>query len=95
MRVQLSSEGERALAHHYTDDVEAYQLYLKGRFFWNKRTEEGLRKSIELFEQARARDSGYALAYAGLADAYALLNLYSAEQQRDAFPRAKEAAGEL
>jgi TolB-like protein/DNA-binding winged helix-turn-helix (wHTH) protein/Flp pilus assembly protein TadD len=92
MRVQLSSEGERALAHHYTDDVEAYQLYLKGRFFWNKRTEEGLRKSIELFEQARARDSGYALAYAGLADAYALLNLYSAEQQRDAFPRAKEAA---
>ena len=92
LRVQLSSEGERALARHYTDDVEAYQLYLKGRFFWNKRTEEGLRKSIELFEQARARDSGYALAYAGLADAYALLNLYSAAQQRDAFPRAKEAA---
>jgi TolB-like protein/DNA-binding winged helix-turn-helix (wHTH) protein/Tfp pilus assembly protein PilF len=92
LRVQLSTEGDRALAHRYTKDVEAYQLYLKGRYFWNKRTEEGLRKSIEYFEQARSRDEHFALAYAGLADAYVHLNLYSATEQKDAFPKAKQAA---
>ena len=92
LRVRLSGEGERALARRYTGDVEAYELYLKGRFFWNKRSEEGLRKSVEYFERAIARDPGYALAYAGLSDSYAVLNLYGSAQQKDSFPRAKAAA---
>lgn len=92
LRVKLSSEGESALAHRYTGDIEAYELYLKGRFFWNKRTEEGLQKSVEYFELAIARDPKYALAYAGLSDSYALLNLYGSAQQKDAFPQAKAAA---
>jgi len=92
LRVKLSGEGERSLAHRYTGDVEAYELYLKGRFFWNKRSEEGLQKGVEYFEQAIARDPNYALAYAGLSDSYALLNLYGSAQQKDSFPRAKAAA---
>jgi TolB-like protein/Tfp pilus assembly protein PilF len=75
-----------------TRDLEAYTLYMKGRFFWNKRTEDGLRKSIEYFERARARDENYALAYAGLADAYVHLNLYSPAPNSDSFLKAKQAA---
>ena len=71
---------------------EAYELYLKGRFFWNKRTGNDLKKSIDYFNQAIAKDPGYALAYAGLADAYALLSVYAVAPPRDAFPKAKAAA---
>ncbi|HEX6623743.1 MAG TPA: winged helix-turn-helix domain-containing protein [Pyrinomonadaceae bacterium] len=92
LKLKLTGEGERLLARRYTDDLEAYDLYLKGRFFWNKRTDAGLRKSIEHFERAIARDPDYALAYAGLADSYAVFNLYSPAQLKDASPRAKEAA---
>jgi TolB-like protein/DNA-binding winged helix-turn-helix (wHTH) protein len=92
LKVQLTDEGERKLGRRYTGDLKAYELYLKGRFFWNKRTEEGLQKSIEHFEQAIARDPRYALAYAGLADSYAVFNLYSSAQLKDASPRAKAAA---
>jgi tetratricopeptide (TPR) repeat protein len=92
LKVQLTEEGERKLGRRYTGDLEAYELYLRGRFFWNKRTEEGLLKSIEHFEQAIARDPRYALAYAGLADSYAVFNLYSSAQLKDASPRAKAAA---
>ena len=67
------SGNERALAKRYTENNEAYQLYLKGRFHWNKRSPEALHKSVEFFEQAIQRDPTFALAYAGLADAYALL----------------------
>ncbi len=72
----------------------AYHAYLKGRFFWNKRTEAGLRKAIEFFNEAIARDIAYAPAHAGLADSYALLgsNFYDAMPPREAMPRAKQAA---
>lgn len=73
---------------------EAYRDYLKGRFFWNKRTEAGLRKAIEYFDEAIAKDSTYAPAHAGVADAYALLgsNGYDAMPPGEAMPRAKTAA---
>jgi DNA-binding winged helix-turn-helix (wHTH) protein/TolB-like protein/Flp pilus assembly protein TadD len=71
---------------------KAYQLYLEGRYFWNKRTEDGLRRSIELFQQATMEDDQYAEAYAGLADSYALLGSYGVEPAQRAYPNAKAAA---
>jgi DNA-binding winged helix-turn-helix (wHTH) protein/TolB-like protein/Flp pilus assembly protein TadD len=67
---QLTGEEQRQLAKRYTDNAEAYQLYQKGRFFWNKFTEDGLRKAIDYFKQAIAIDPNYALAYAGLSVSY-------------------------
>ncbi|MFY9609597.1 MAG: tetratricopeptide repeat protein, partial [Blastocatellia bacterium] len=69
-----------------------YQLYLKGRYHWNKRTEDGIRKSIEYFEQAIALDLKYALAYAGLADAHNLMSSYSTKPLATPFLRAKATA---
>ena len=71
---------------------QAYQLYLRGRYFWNRRTEEGLRQSIDYYRQSIAADSNYALAYAGLADSYALLASFSVESGRAAIPDARAAA---
>ena len=84
------SGAEKGLAKHYTESNEAYQLYLKGRFYWNKRTAEGLKKSIEYFNQATDKDPRFALAYAGLADSYVV----PANQlpPREAMPKAKAAA---
>jgi DNA-binding winged helix-turn-helix (wHTH) protein/tetratricopeptide (TPR) repeat protein len=86
-------ERERLLKRH-TDNLEAYRAYLKGRYFWNKRTEEGLNKGIECFKQAIASDPNYALAYVGLADCYSILtNQTSAGlPPREAMPQAREAA---
>ena len=67
---QLSGEQRQQLAKRYTDNVEAYNLYLKGRFFWNKFTPDGLEKSIDYYKQAIALDPNYALAYTGLSGAY-------------------------
>jgi len=67
---QLTGEEQRQLAKRYTDNTEAYQLYLKGRFFWNKFDEDGLNKAIDYFKQAIAIDPNYALAYAGLSVSY-------------------------
>ena len=68
------SRGERALlTKRYTDNVEAYRLYLKGRYFWNKRTQAGSEQSLKYFRLAIEADPTYAPAYAGLADAYAIL----------------------
>lgn len=92
LRVKLTGESERKLAQHHTQDIEAYQLYMKGRYFWNKRTEDGLKKSLEYFEQAIAKDQRFALAHAGLADSYAVFNLYSIAQLPEALPRARDAA---
>lgn len=71
---------------------DANQLYTEGRFFWNKRTEEGFRKSIECFQQAVLKDQGFADAYAGLADSYTLLASYGVEPATEAYPNAKAAA---
>ncbi len=71
LRTRLSGADEQKLAKKYTENVEAYRLYLEGRFHWNKRTPEALKRAIQYFERAIALDPSYALAYAGLADAYA------------------------
>jgi TolB-like protein/Tfp pilus assembly protein PilF/predicted Ser/Thr protein kinase len=76
LKVTLSGEEEDRLSHAPTTNDEAYQLYLKGRFHWNKRTPEGFQKAAEYFRSAIESDPGYALAYAGLADAYNLMGVY-------------------
>lgn len=93
LRVKLSGADEHKLAKHYTDNPEAYQLYMKGRFYWNQRTSESLKKSVEYFNQAIEKDPSYALAYAGLADAYSLLPTYSAGLPQESYAKAKAAAG--
>ncbi len=92
LRPKLSGEEQQRLAKQYTASSEAYQAYLKGRFYWNKRTEEGFRKGIEYFQEAINRDPGYALAYAGLADSYSLLGRYAIAPPRESYPKAKAAA---
>ena len=84
----LGAGGRKA----YTANHEAYQLYLKGRFFWNKRTAKDIEKAIQHFQQAIAIDPSYALAYTGLADSYALTPFYGGAQPREAMPKAREAA---
>jgi len=92
MSVPLSRQANARLGLRDTENSKAYQLYLKGRYFWNKRTVEGLRRSIEYFEQATVEDPNYALAYAGLADAYVLLDSYGVESSQQAYPQARAAA---
>jgi tetratricopeptide (TPR) repeat protein len=76
----------------YTENAAAYELYLKGRYWWNKRTVGGLKKAIENFEQAVALSPDYALAYAGLADCYNLLSILEAAPPQEAFPKARASA---
>jgi len=92
LRLKLSGAEQNRVTKHYTENPEAYQLYLKGRFYWNKRTGEALKKSIEYFNQAIEKDPNYALAYAGLADVYVVLPSYSAgaPQERAAARKALE-----
>jgi len=92
LRLKLSGADEQKLKKNTTADPEAYTLYLKGRYFWNKRSEEGMRKAISYFQQAIDRDPGYALAYAGLADAYNLGDDWGSTPPSESFPRAKAAA---
>lgn len=92
LQLRLSGEDQKQLTKRYTGNAEAYQLYLKGRFYWNKRTEETMKKGVDYFNQAIEKDPAYALAYAGLADCYALLYEYSAAPSRDLYPKAKAAA---
>jgi TolB-like protein/Flp pilus assembly protein TadD len=92
LSLELTTDERRRLAKRLTDDSEAQQLYLAGRYHWGKRTPEGLRQAIANFEQAIARDARFALAYAGLADCYALLNWYVEPAPAGAWTRAREAA---
>lgn len=78
-----------ALTNAAATDVETYELYLKGRFFWNKRTEHHLIHATELLDAATVRDPLYAPAFAGLADAYAVLGIYGAKPPRDVMPLAR------
>ncbi|MGD9346844.1 MAG: protein kinase [Candidatus Aminicenantes bacterium] len=89
---ELSPEEKNQLWKKPTENMEAYNLYLQGRFFWNKRTEEGLNKAIEFFEQAIEKDSKYAQAYAGLADCYLLMPSYGTSPLKEVLPKAKKAA---
>jgi len=88
LQAKLTGPEQRAIAARPTENAEAHQLYLKGRFFWNKRTGNDLRKSIDYFQQAIAADPNYALAYAGVADAYVFLPGYTAGAPRDCYPKA-------
>jgi TolB-like protein/Flp pilus assembly protein TadD len=92
LQAKLSGSEQNAIAARPTESTEAYQLYLKGRFFWNKRTGQNLNKAADYFNQAIAADQRYALAYVGLADAYVLMPLYGAGAPRDCYPKAKAAA---
>jgi eukaryotic-like serine/threonine-protein kinase len=92
LRLRLSGEDEEKLAKRYTKDAEAYELYLKGRYFWNKRNEEGFRNGIEYFKRAEERDPTFALAFSGLADSYALLCDIGVVRPIDEMPKAKAAA---
>jgi eukaryotic-like serine/threonine-protein kinase len=88
----LTGEERNELARNYTTDPEAYRLYMEGRYQWGKRTGAGMRKAVESFQQAIGRDHNYALAYVGLADAYATLGSYHLLPSREALPLAKDAA---
>ena len=92
LRARLSGADERKVAKAYTAIPEAYQLYLQGRYFWNKRTEADIRKSIDYFQKAIDKDPTYAMAYAGLADAYTTLPSYTNDTGLDSYPRARAAA---
>jgi eukaryotic-like serine/threonine-protein kinase len=92
LKLKLSPAERGQMAKDYTNNPEAYQLYLKGRFYWNKRTGEGLDKSIEFFNQAIERDPNYALAYAGLADTWFTRGWYRFATPDEAYPFAKTAA---
>ena len=92
IKIAVTPEETARLASVRPVNPEAYQLTLRGRSFWNKRTEEDLKKAIEHFEDAIEKDPTYALAHAGLADAYNMLGSYDFIPSREAFPKAKEAA---
>ena len=92
LRPTLSGVDQSRMNKQYTASSEAYELYLKGRFYWNKRTPSDLQKAISFFEQAIEKDPKYAMAYSGVADSYALLTAYSSEPPRQLMPKAKEAA---
>jgi TolB-like protein/Tfp pilus assembly protein PilF len=89
---RLDRQAYTRLSKGSTNDNEAFQLYLRGRYYWNKRSEESLKRSLECFEQAIEKDPSYALAYAGIADAYIVMGDWDFLQSRDAYPKAKAAA---
>jgi serine/threonine protein kinase/TolB-like protein/Tfp pilus assembly protein PilF len=91
-QVKLTSREERRLARAGEVSAAAYEAYLKGRYLWNKRTEESMRKSIALFEQALAGNPGFAMAYAGIADAYVMLACRGMAPAKTTFRKAKMAA---
>ena len=94
LTLRLTGQERKLLGKRYTENTEAYELYLKGRYYWNKRTADGLEKSLECFRDAIDIDSRYALAYAGLADAYTLLGDVglTAILPIEAFSKAKKSA---
>jgi len=92
LRLKLSSIEQGQMIKNYTDNPEAYTLYMKGRFYWNKRTTEGFNKSIEFFNQALERDPNYALAYAGLADSWFAMGWYKTAPWNDAWERSRAAS---
>ena len=92
LQAKLTGLEKQAIAKRPTTDPEAHELYLKGRFFWNKRTGTDLLRAIEQFKAAIAKDPYYALAYAGMADSYALLSAYAVPPPKEAMPLAKAAA---
>jgi TolB-like protein/Tfp pilus assembly protein PilF len=89
LALRLSTDEQKRLTKRYTDNTEAYELYLRGRFYWNKYTEQAFRKSIGYFNQALERDPNYALAYSGLADSYSLMGEMAYAPARQCFPNGR------
>ena len=89
LKLKLSGADEAKVTKTSTADPEAYKAYLKGRYYWNRRTGENLKKAIEQFKAATDRDPNYALAYAGLADCYVVLNQYVGTPLTETIPQAK------
>ena len=92
LQAKLTGSETTAMSNKPTENPEAYELYLKGRFFWNKRTGQDLKTACDYFQQAIAIDPHYATAYAGLAESYILIPLFDAGFPQDYFPKAKAAA---
>jgi len=92
LKIKLLGKEKQELIKGQTQNLEAYDSYLKGRYFWNKRTVEDIKKSVEYFQQAVEDDSKYALAYAGLADSYITLGDWQGLSPKEAFPEARKAA---
>ena len=92
LKSKLSGADVAKVEKNYTANPEAYQLYLKGRFFWNRRTGESLKQASELYRQAIEKDPNYALAYSGLAETYVLFSSYDVAPANDSMPQAKAAA---
>ncbi len=91
IRLQLTGEETRRFTKRSTERPDAYEAYMKGRYFWNKRTDTGLKKGLGYFQQAITLDPGFAEAYVGIADSYATLGLYAVLPPKQAFPAAKNA----
>jgi TolB-like protein/Tfp pilus assembly protein PilF len=92
LRLRLSGEQKERLTKRFTEDTEAYELYLKGRYSWNKRTNEELKRAAGYFRQAIAKDPNYSLAYVGEADCLILLALFGTDHPRLTMPQARESA---
>jgi len=92
LRAKLTGSERNAIAAQPTENTEAYQLYLRGRYLWNRRTGENLKKALAYFEQAAEKDPHYALAYAGMADSCVLIPIYAAGTPQDYLPRARAGA---
>jgi TolB-like protein/lipoprotein NlpI len=92
LQTKLTGSERNAIAAQPTENTEAHQLYLKGRYLWNRRTGENLKKALAYFEQAAEKDPHYALAYSGMADSCVLIPIYSAGTPQDYLPRARAAA---
>jgi adenylate cyclase len=92
LKLKLSSEEQRRLVKRDSTNAEAYQFYLRGRYFWNKRTSDGIKQAIEHFQQSVERDPNFALGYVGLADSYIALTFYNFAAPHETMPKAKESA---
>ncbi len=91
LRIHLTADENDFLQKRFTDNTEAYQLYLQSLFFWNRRNEDGLKTAIRFFENSIQSDSDYALAWAGLTDSYNLLGEFANHSRKALSPKAKAA----
>ncbi len=92
LKLKLSGEEQHRLVKRDSKNPEAYQFYLRGRYFWNKRSADGIKRAFEQFQQAIERDPNFALGYVGLADSYTALTFYNFAAPHEAMPKAKESA---
>ena len=92
MRLRLTGDEQRHLEKRYTEDNVAYELYLKGRYYWNRRGRDTLEQAVACFEQAVGKDPRYALAWAGMADSFAVYGAYNVLSPKRALPKARDAA---